>query len=223
MLRLAAAILSCGFAATAWADNVKFPGFADGSETVKINLTSPDTPISETVYAGAFSTVLDGGPSFASYCVDVYQTISFGSTYTDYVPVGGSHLFDNANAYTDLSKLFGIAGGLVDDAVTSAAFQIAVWEIAYETGGTYDLSSGSAMFSGGSAASSGSLLLASTWLDELKSAGPGPTVSVLESATHQDLIYAPVPEPSTFALMAFGLLAVAALARRRTLPVATRR
>jgi hypothetical protein len=215
MLRLAAALLSLGFGAAAWADNVTFPGFVDGSETVTLKLVAPDAPVTETVNAGAFSTVLNGGPSFASYCVDVYQTISFGSPYGDYVPVGGSHVFDNSTAYADLSKLFGIAGGLVDNAVTSAAFQIAVWEIAYETDGVYDLSSGTATFTGGTADSSGSLKLATTWLGELAGAGAGPKIGVLDSATHQDVVYAPIPEPSTVALMVFGLLGLATVARRR--------
>ena len=78
--------------------------------------------------------------------------------------------------------------------MAEAAFQIAVWEIAYEaTGAVYDLASGAASFAGGTAASSGALTLASTWLANLASGGP--TINVLDSRVHQDVIYAPVPEP----------------------------
>jgi len=214
-LRLAAATFALAASAGAWADNVNFPGFAHGSETVTINLSNPDTPISEGVYAGGFSTVLNGGPSFTSYCVDVYQTINFGAApYPEYTPVGSSHAFANSNAYADLSKLFATAG-VISDAVHEAAFQIAVWEIAYETSGTYDLSHGSASFTGGTADSSGALTLASNWLAALGNNGAGPGISVLDSSAHQDLIYAPIPEPSTVVLMAMGLLGIAVVAKRR--------
>jgi hypothetical protein len=205
---------ACGLlAAQARADNISFPGFAHGSESVTITMSSPNVSKTEDVSAGGFLTIDNGGPSFVSYCVDVYQTINFGAPpYPEYVPVGGAHSFANSNAYTDLSRLYAEAG-VVADAVHEAAFQIAVWEIAYETTGTYSLSGGSASFSGGTAASSGALTLASTWLSGL--GGTGPTISVLESRDHQDLIYAPVPEPETYALFMAGLAAVGFIAKRR--------
>lgn len=204
---------ACGLLASqARADNVSFPDFAHGSETVTFTMTTPNVAKTENVYAGGFLTILNGGPTFESYCVDVYQTINFGAApYPEYVPVGSSHVFANSNAYADLSRLYATAG-VVADAVHEAAFQIAVWEIAYETTGAYDLTSGSASFSGGTAASSGALTLASSWLNGLH--GTGPTISVLESKDHQDLIYAPVPEPSTVVLMVMGLFGVAVAARR---------
>ena len=103
--------------------------------------------------AGGFTTILNGGPSFESYCVDLYQTINFGAPpYPEYTVAGLGHLFTNANAYADLGRLYARAG-VVSDAVTEAAFQIAVWEIAYEATGTaYNLASGAASFAGGTAA-----------------------------------------------------------------------
>ena len=102
---------------------------------------------------------------------------------------------------------FYATAGSVNNATTEAAFQIAVWEIAYEATGTAsNLTSGAATFTGGTALSSGALALASTWLLSLASSGPA--IGVLESRLHQDVIYAPVPEPSTVLLMAGGLLGV---------------
>jgi len=148
-----------------------------------------------------------------SYCVDVYQTIAFGSTYTDYSFAGLGHLFTNANAYADLGRLFNTAG-IVDTALEEAAFQIAVWEIAYEkTGNAYNVFTDSASFAGGTAASSGALTLANTWLANL--AANSRPITVLDSREHQDVIYAPVPEPETVLLMAVGLLGVAGAARRK--------
>ncbi len=217
-LSLAAAACSL-LAAPARADLVSFPGFAHGSETVTITMSSPNAPRTENVSAGGFLTIDNGGPTFETYCVDVYQTISFGApAYPGYVPVGGTHVFANSSAYTDLSRLYAEAG-VVNTAVLEAAFQIAVWEIAYETTGTYSLTGGSAEFSGGTAATSGALTQASTWLGGLGATGP--TISVLESADHQDLIYpqtadvrTPVPEPSTVLLMALGLFGIGAVVRR---------
>ena len=208
---LAVAIASC--CGLSQAESVKFTGFTHGSQTVTVTLAGPNTPVVKTVSAGGFSTVLNGGASFESYCVDVYQTIAFGSTYTDYSFAGLGHLFTNANAYADLGRLFNTAG-IVDTALEEAAFQIAVWEIAYEkTGNAYNVLADAASFSGGTAASSGALALANTWVMSLN-ANSRP-ITVLDSREHQDVIYAPVPEPETVLLMAAGLLGVAGAARRK--------
>ena len=178
-------------------------------------MTAPNVPKAQTVSAGGFSTILNGGPSFETYCVDLYQTISFGAPpYPEYTPPGTSHVFANSNAYTDLGRLYATAG-VINDAVHEAAFQIAVWEIAYETSGVFDLTSGAASFSGGTEASAGALTLASAWLLGLASSGPG--IEVLESRLHRDVIFAPVPEPSTVVLMIAGLLGTTTVARRRAL------
>ena len=195
------------------ADDVTFTGFAHGSESVNFALVGPDVPTSGFALAGGFATVLNGGPSFVTYCVDVYQHIDFGVLYPEYGAPETSHVFSNDRAYADLGRLYANAG-VVDTDVEEAAFQIAVWEIAYETTpGPYDLASGTASFSGGSAASSGALALASSWLAGLGN-GVGAQISVLESSEHQDVIYAPVPEPSTWMLMIAGLIATARIARR---------
>ncbi|MGZ5187244.1 MAG: hypothetical protein ACXWCO_19285, partial [Caldimonas sp.] len=166
MLKLTSPLLALAIAFVvpqASAATVSFPGFAHGSETVTITLSAPNAAVHETASAGGFLTKLNGGPTFESYCVDVYQTISFGTNYTDYTLPGTTHVFANSDAYADLGRLYAHAGPIVD-AIHEAAFQIAVWEIAYETGPSYDLAHGSATFAGGTAASSGALTLASTWL-----------------------------------------------------------
>lgn len=219
---IALACLALG-AVQAHADSVDFLGFANGSETVNYTLTAPNVAKSSSTNAGGFSTVLNGGPTFTSYCVDLYETISFGDpAYTNYSLVDGSAHFiaPHAAADADIGKLFS-AGHLVNNAKTQAAFQIAIWEIAYETGGSYNLSTGTAQFSGGTAASSGALMLATSWLGSLDSNTMD--VKVLESLSirnikgHQDVVFAQaVPEPSTYALMAAGLMSICFVARRRS-------
>jgi len=213
-LRLAAATFALAAATTsAYADTVIFPGYAHGSESVGYNLNygvgSP-LNVSGSAGAGGFLTSLNGGTTFETYCEDLYQTISFNTLYSDYTAPGTSHAFHNANAYTDLGRLYATAG-VINNSVLEAAFQIAAWEIAYEDTGTpYSLTSGAATFTGGSAVTS----QANTWLTTL-TAGSHPNILVIESRGEQDVIYAPVPEPETYALFMAGLAAMGFVARRR--------
>jgi hypothetical protein len=211
-ISLVAALALTG-AIQAHADTVSFSNFAHGSETVNYSLSAPNTPVSGNGSAGGLLASLDGGPSFETYCVDLYQHVGFGPTYSDYTAPNTTHVFANTHAYTDLGRLYATAGPITD-AVHEAAFQIAVWEIAYETTGTYSLAGGSATFSGGTADTSGALTLASTWLSNLTH-GAHPGIAVLDSPGHQDMIFAPVPEPESYALLAAGLAAVGFVARRR--------
>lgn len=210
---LLVAALALAGTSQAHADSVLFTGFAHGSETVNFSLTAPNIAVSGGGSAGGIATSLNGGSSFETYCVDLYQHIAFGTTYTDYSAPNTTHTFQNTLAYADLGRLYATAGAILDS-VHEAAFQIAVWEIAYETTGAYNLANGSATFSGGSAASSGALTLASGWLSTLTN-GAHPSIAVLESREHQDMIYAPVPEPESWALLAGGLAAISFVAKRR--------
>ena len=214
--------LACtlSFAAQARADTVSFAGFANGSQSVDIALGSPNVPKNLSTQAGGFTTSLNGGPSFVSYCIDLYEYLSFGTPFTDYTLVpAASHAFTNAAAAADIGKLYA-ENNAVNSSVAQAAFQIAIWEITYETSGAYNLGTGTAMFSGGTAGTSGALTLASSWLGALATTTNNAyAVWALDSIGnpgHQDQVFAtPVPEPSTYALMAAGLLCMGVFGRRR--------
>ena len=211
--RIAAATLLVGFAAAAHAENVTFLGYANGSANINYTIVSTPSALSGSTGAGGFLTTLNGGPSFVSYCVDLYQSLAFNTPYSSYTNVlGSAYAFTNPNADADLGKLFTAFGSVSTTSSTnSAAFQTAVWEIAYETSGTYSLSAGNARFSGDASATA----LATTWLANL---GTLDTVNlhVLSSRERQDVVFsAAVPEPSTYALMGAGLAAMAFVGRRR--------
>lgn len=205
----ALAVLAFGGAS---ADPVTFTGFANGSQAVHGVLSAPNVSRDLTVSAGGFST-LWGGNSFVSYCVDFYQWLpSFGSTNNSYSLIPAGDFF--GSRLDAVSRLFSGRSAEVDTAVEQAAFQIALWEINYEAAGNaFDTTSGAALFSdyGDDARS-----LAQTYLNGLPDYSNTFQVSVLRSGTHQDVVFAaPVPEPSTYALMLVGLAAVGFVARRR--------
>lgn len=224
--------LSLG-AVQAQATMVDFQGFSDGSRTIKFALSSPHASASGSVAAGGLTTLVDGAPQRTTYSIDLYEHLDFyDAAYSDYQAVSGSaYTFANPNAALDIGRLFS-AGHNLNNAVRQAAFQIAIWEVAYETGGAYGLSTGSARFGRGDANSNGALTLAGNWLDDLASVDNHFNVQVLRSvgargvAGHQDQVFADliqvkapasvnrVPEPSSLGLAVAAIMGLGFVGRR---------
>jgi PEP-CTERM motif len=186
-------------------------GFANGYEWME--LTAPFGLVEDPVPAGGFTGTLDGNP-LLFWCAELTQTFSFG----DPQPYSVS-IFTN----TKLSQLFTEVGGsaaATSTTVSSAAFQLAIWEILFEgnTTNPYSLSTGNFSATGDAAA----LDMANTWLADLDQFQASTTLILLSNRSHQDFITDTmppgllVPEPGSLPLLGVGILAVMIAVRRRT-------
>jgi len=168
--------------------------------------------------AGAqqFGLSIGGAPNAGAFQgVELTQYFSFGTHYTtQYTPSLATN--------TLLSKLFSEAYGMaLMDSTHSAAFQLAIWEIIYDSG---DLHLGAGTFKvTNDYGHTNTVTLAQSWLDGLSGASANYTLYFLTSPDHQDFVTASrvpvpttkVPEPATLTLVATALLLLAGFARRR--------
>jgi hypothetical protein len=185
------------------------------------------------VYAGAFS-ITDNGGSFSAYCADIYKYDAV-NVATVYTPGGASELtavFDSVKA-NNLGLLANKFYAGVDSATKSAAFQLATWEILFESSGSpYTLGADTFKASGGTAAigsvaNPSALSLAQSWLDNL--AGAPVTghydINYLQVISgNQNLVYftpssgfvtSAIPEPETYAMILAGIGMMGLVVRRR--------
>jgi hypothetical protein len=177
--------------------------------TVHTKTLNPATD--RAVYSGAF-LAKEGMSTFEAWCADIFQNTIFNSPASDFVLKAASAVVGQQKADL-LGRLATESLGLVNSSTTSSAFQLAMWELLNETAGNpFNLSAGNFRAYG---ASDSSITLAQTWLDNLPSASTY-KVKIYESASRQDLaVFSKVPEPLTPALIAAGLLALAATTRKR--------
>jgi hypothetical protein len=175
-------------------------GYAAGSQQFGLSIGgSPG--------AGGFQGSWNGTP-VVFWCIELTQYFSFGTHYT-------TQYTASAASNTLLSKLFSEAYGMaLMDATHSAAFQLAIWEIIYDSGDLH-LNSGSFRVTN-NYGHPGTVTLAQTWLDGLSGASANYALYFLTSPDHQDFVTASripgvpttnhVPEPGTLGLVLAALL-----------------
>ena len=213
---IAAIGIAAAFATPALAtDSFKVTGFTHGSQAVTIKDTNPSTGGAHTYGAGEVSVTWNG-KTFDAFCGDIYQTISFGTVYTNEYTYMTTTARYGATAAADLGRLWSAWNADQNASSTkTAAFQLAVWEIVNENtnpvpGFAYDLGTGEFTATSGAA---GVISQAQFYLNNL---GSGTAqLGVAASRYHQDFLV-PVPEPETYAMMLAGLGLMGVVARRRT-------
>ena len=208
----ASIIAALGSAQTANADTIKAQFTYTLSKT--LNVTSPVSDGNVNTVKFEWTRKDSAGPGvdanigspFNTYCVDLAQYVSANTNYTYNVVSPAAHGF-TSNQETLLARLWATQFDNIDTVNESAAFQVAVWEITYDT--NLNLSTGSFKLNDNATIRT----LAQGWIDTISSPsfsynGTLPTLFVLESSTAQDQLTA---VPTNVPAAGSGMLALAGM------------
>jgi hypothetical protein len=231
---IAAALAAAALCAAqpAAADIIEINNFWAGAGNVNISFTGTNwhdgstvTGLNEYGGSGGFKTYdLTTDPNrqnaFQSFCVDIFHSFGFVVDSKDTLQPAS---IISATAAADLGRLYtnhqADISSTSSSANNEAAFQLAVWEIVNERSGAYNLNGGAFKASGTGSST------AQTWLNEL--ATPSASNYAANIWTVQSMIttgngyaqdvvvFAPVPEPQTYAMMLVGLGLLGFSARRK--------
>jgi len=155
------------------------------------------------------------------WCFDLDHFFSFGQNYTDYVETTVAAYTGDATLEGQLRQLFEEAWPHVQDTGdTSAAFQLAIWNLLYDSDLSVSTHPAPFWADNGHAAA---ITQANTWLAGLSGyTGAGWSIRVLQSTNgHQSFIvgdHTPrqdVPEPASLPLLVLALGALMLLQARR--------
>lgn len=216
--KAALAVGALSLAGSALADTIQIDSFTytGTHSTYSSTINKSDNPTAHMTTPGGELSGLLNGNSFQTFCADIFQAFAGwgpSNANSSYSLVAGSTAF-GASKSTDVNKLFTNWYGSANNEANSTAFQLALWEIVYESGSSYDLGTGTFTASGGTA-TAGIYNTANNWLANLGSLGSVyKQVDVYQSGSFQDFTtVSTVPEPEAYAL-ALASLGVLIGARR---------
>lgn len=210
--------------------DLDYTGFADGYK----NGTLYDTDASNgsSLYGGSSLGVAAGlfqfnvsntqgdspitwSDTLQAFCIQTDSLLQ--KTNTSYSLVTATDYFGDADQVNQVGQLYTGFHDQVTGSTSSAAFQLALWELINESEPGFGLTDGDFI----SSAFDGAATLADSWLSSLPGIINQFDLYVLASDVSQDLlVFKPmppvrVPEPATIALMALGMLAIGLRMRKR--------
>lgn len=206
----AVAALALAAVATATPVTVTYNGVSP-SRTVSLSKNSGGSYSNYTVgqsnLTGDVSNPADLRGAFTAFCIDINQSISNGSTYTNFntaalqdAPIPTSPM--GAAKADQIAQLWFNERSILSSSDSYGAFQVAIWEIVND--------SGLSLTGGAFRAASGSVrTLAQSYLDKIDGVGGRASLYAISSATKQDFVVPLIPAPgaATLGLMGLGMAA----------------
>ena len=228
-LMLSAAFAVAAFSTThATAATLQLDGFTSSLQTVHVD-SSPVAGTPSRVGASGFEMTDTSGTlgSFVAWCLDIAHYLMGTGDSQDYIVT--SNPYSNSDGLSAIARdrvqsVFDANYESVDFSIgdQAAAFQMALWEAAFETAGTLSVLDGAFQ-----ANSSGSTALANSYLTSADSYAGDKVwkLTFLEvdgydsdrgMRTGQNLVtVSPIPVPAAGVMLLTGLLGFGALSRRR--------
>ncbi len=188
--------------------------FGAGNLQQKIKVHTPGVGYDGRVKAGMFHLTADQGiGDFLAFCVDLAQFLG-NPQQAELAPT----LF-TGTIRDNMAKLFDVAlagdtmAGAIDTSLEAAGLQVALWEVLYDTGSSFDLTSGGFYVSENNAVKA----QAESYLAGIATASADKyALTFYKSEYNQDLVtVAPVPLPAAGFLLAFGIAGLGFAGRRK--------
>ena len=226
----AAVAASFALSAAPFAQAGVLTGSGISGEAVTITYNGAATATTAGVFTGTFDA--DGaGPipvvnNILLWCIDIFQRVSNPFSYPDYTAAiyQSAPLTFSAARQQDLARLFANNyGTALSDAQHKAAFQLAIWDILFDTDANL-LTAGAVGF--GATGNAATIALAQTYITGLGTGTPSLLAVQFTSPDHQDFITpglipgvncvtCQVPEPSPLPLLVIGAAGMLFAMRRR--------